>query len=70
MLDISIPSGSEAAGFYASAYTLADGSTVISYRGTDGLDPFAEGNDILNGWVAGAGTQTGQTKLAMQARGS
>ena len=46
----------QAAGFYAAAYSTPFG-TVISYRGTDVLDPFAEGNDILNGWVIGAGTQ-------------
>lgn len=28
----------QAIGFYAAAYTLTDGSTVISYRGTDSLN--------------------------------
>lgn len=60
----------QAFGFYASAYRLADGSTVISYRGTNNYDLSSSANDILNGWVAGAGTQTGQTKYALQARSS
>ena len=41
--DVDLPDGSQAAGFYAAAYTvgagvdgLAAGTTVISYRGTDG----------------------------------
>ena len=34
----SIPDSAEvAAGFFASSYTLSDGSTVISYRGTDSI---------------------------------
>ncbi len=36
----------EAAGFYAASYTLADGTTVISYRGTDG-DTIT---DVTHGW--------------------
>lgn len=43
-----------AIGFYAAAYKLDDGSTVISYRGTDnkGLttDPVSGGSDPLNGY--------------------
>lgn len=44
----------QAIGFYAAAYKLDDGSTVISYRGTDnkGLttDPVKGGSDPLNGY--------------------
>lgn len=32
--DIDLPAGSEAASFFAQAYTLGSGQTVISYRGT------------------------------------
>ena len=35
--DAGLSALAEAAGFYAIAYTLADGSSVISYRGTDVL---------------------------------
>jgi hypothetical protein len=38
-----------AAGFYAAAYTLADGTVVISYRGTDAAP------DYTKGWVIAAG---------------
>lgn len=41
------------ASFFAQAYTLADGRTVISYRGTD--DPFT---DVVNGYGIGAGQPT------------
>ena len=36
------------AGFYAIAYDW-NGETVVSYRGTDGL------NDVTKGWTIGAG---------------
>ncbi|PMX41940.1 hypothetical protein, partial [Pseudomonas sp. MPR-R2A6] len=59
----------QAAGFYGIAYTLeADGAlkTVISYRGTDNYNPFAAGNDILNGWTTSAGfANQSQAKLAI-----
>ena len=60
--------GTKSAGFYASAYKLGDGSTVISFRGTDRL--VGDGNnrieqvvrgDIWNGWVGGAGFNTAFT---------
>jgi hypothetical protein len=58
-----------AAGFYALAYTLHTGETVISYRGTDGLtlgtSPITGGSDIFNGWIQGAGTPTDQSRMAM-----
>jgi len=50
----------EAAGFYAVAYTLANGSKIISYRGTDGLVSFPWndiGGDILNGYSLAAGSR-------------
>jgi hypothetical protein len=63
-----------AAGFYAVAYQLEDGTRIISYRGTDHGDwnPFGApdsqsgGSDIYNGWVAGAGLATSQTAMALQ----
>ena len=43
------PGTAQAAGFYASAYTL-NGETIISYRGTDRyLADGATGGDIWNG---------------------
>ena len=61
-LAIDIPAGSQAAGFYAAAYTLADGQTVISYRGSDDKTL-----DILNGYGVGAGSPDGkQASLAIQ----
>jgi hypothetical protein len=54
----------QAAGFYAVAYEW-NGQTVISYRGTDELNPFASGNDITNGWVSATGTLNDQAQLAL-----
>ena len=53
-----------AAGFYAAAYQLPDGSIVISYRGaTSGVTV----RDILNGWPLGAGdAYAAQAQLAVQ----
>ena len=46
----------QSAGFYAIAYKLADGSTVISYRGTDNPTlALGEASDVYNGWSIGAG---------------
>lgn len=65
----------KSAGFYAISYTVgtgvddvASGTKIISYRGTDNFsdDPEKGGNDILEGWVAGTGTPTSQTTLAME----
>lgn len=52
------------AGFYAIAYKdNVSGSITISYRGTD--NPLGlKGNDVLNGWVGGAGFITSQDGLA------
>jgi hypothetical protein len=48
--------------FYAAAYTLADGSKVISYRGTDSL-----GSDALYGYPTGGGVfDNAQATLAAQ----
>ena len=77
ILNIPLPQNAQAAGFYAVAYTvgagvegITPGTTVLSYRGTDGLtfgsDPVSGGGDILNGWLAGAGVPTSQTDLAIQ----
>jgi hypothetical protein len=57
-----------AAGFFAQAYNW-NGTTVISYRGTDNPGFFASENgpsDILNGWLAGVGVPTSQISLAMK----
>jgi hypothetical protein len=62
ILDIDLPTGSEAAGFYAAAYQDASGNIVISYRGTD--DPTI-GAD-LNAWMGGAGFETAQARMAAQ----
>ena len=53
VLNIALPNGSLTAGFYAVAYDW-DGTTVISYRGTNfdltGGFNSAAAKDILNGW--------------------
>lgn len=61
----------EATGFYALAYELVDaqgnptGQRVISYRGTDNLNPLSAANDIENGWLVGGGAQWGQAPLSI-----
>jgi hypothetical protein len=67
----SIRAGWESSGFYALAYKvtgvegIADGSKIISYRGTDqigGLD-----GDFLNGWTLGGGlASASQGRLAIE----
>jgi hypothetical protein len=52
----------QAAGFYAVAYQW-NGETVISYRGTENYDELDE-NDVLNGWITGAGATSGQIEFA------
>ncbi len=44
-LSVALPNGSQNVGFYALAYSLPDGSKIISYRGTDQNAPalFARG---------------------------
>ncbi len=42
------------AGFYAVAYQW-NGETVISDRGTDNLNPLAQGSGFWNGWTLGPG---------------
>ena len=54
----------KSSGFYAAAYTTPDG-TVISYRGTDVLNPLNPANDIINGWVSATGTVTTQATLSL-----
>ena len=68
-----LPSGSQAAGFFAQAYTISGGAlagkTVISYRGTDNPTPLAGptgASDILSGWVSGVGIPGSQVYLAEQ----
>lgn len=56
MLNYALPSGSEAAGFYAATYTW-NGKTIISYRGTD--TPL----DYLTGWTSGAGFDAWPTQV-------
>lgn len=49
-----LPSGYQAASFFAQAYTLSNGQTVISYRGTD---TFGESNlDVTTGWPIAFGS--------------
>ena len=75
--DVDIPNGSKDAGFYAVSYTvgsgvdgIADGTMVISYRGTDNFGKYYDAdrgaNDILNGWLGGSGSPTSQTSLALE----
>ena len=52
-------------GFYAVAYNWGS-QNVISYRGTDNLNLLSSANDILNGWVQGAGILSSQSKDAEQ----
>ncbi len=64
--DVDLPAGSEAAGFYAVAYDW-NGQKVISHRGTD--DPLSvdPSNDMLTGWLLGAGVSgASQADLALQ----
>jgi hypothetical protein len=69
-----IREGSDAvnAGFYALPYTvfgvegIADGNTVISYRGTDNPKDDIVGSDIWNGWIGGTGLDTPQARLAIK----
>ncbi len=60
-----LPAGAaQAIGFYAAAYQLADGSIVISYRGTDEylLDPL-NGYGVAIGSTDGAPGQSGFAEL-------
>ena len=76
LLNTTLPSGSEAAGFFASAYDTSgiagyDASTVISYRGTNfdltGGTSSPAFVDIMNGWsmFTGIGTNA-QAGFAQQ----
>jgi hypothetical protein len=72
VLNVPLPAGAQSTGFYAVAYQieddsisgLAQGSKVISYRGTDhligwsNLNPWSDtpGGDIWNSYGVGAGT--------------
>ncbi len=66
VLNIDLPAGSQAAGFYAIAYTvtgvagIADGTTVIAFRGTDGAYYI---KDVLTGWSIGGGLANIQSNL-------
>lgn len=46
------------ASFFAQAYTLSDGRTVVSYRGTDVKD-LGPGGDIYNGYGLALGSPYG-----------
>ena len=57
----------QAASFFAQSYILANGQTVISYRGTDNTSFFNPGSDIWNGWITGAGVYgSAQAEMAAQ----
>jgi hypothetical protein len=59
-----LPVDTEAASFYAQAYTLADGRTVISYRGTR-FPGHPDYGDVLNGWALSLGyAPASQAQLA------
>ena len=55
VLDVDLPNGSQAAGFYAIAYDVPDIGRVIAYRGTDDTSSLTPDNDIVRGWIVGAG---------------
>jgi hypothetical protein len=61
----------QAAGFYAIAYDVSQAGisglsgTVISYRGTDNVNPLSSGQDLTTGWLVGGGAQWGQAPLAI-----
>jgi hypothetical protein len=58
-ITVNLPSGSQAAGFYAAAYTVGT-QTIISYRGTDAnfVNPFGDtGSDLINGYGLGVGSK-------------
>lgn len=55
----------QAAGFYASAYNW-NGETIISFRGTDNIEIFAQASDLWRGWAIGGGfTEPDQAGLAI-----
>ena len=60
ILDLPLPEGSSESSFFATAYTLSNGQTIISFRGTD--DPA----DILTGWAQGIGYTSSQAILAFR----
>lgn len=65
ILDVDLPQGSEAAGFYAVAYDTQYGK-VISYRGTDSTPTGDFTNDATRGWPLGGGDYfTPQTALSI-----
>jgi hypothetical protein len=70
LLDKNLLTGSQSASFYAQAYNMADGTTVISYRGTDQKWPDWEKwtlGDVWNGWGLGRGSPAGdQAELAVE----
>jgi hypothetical protein len=84
VLNVDLPSGSIAAGFYALAYRvsgvagIADGSTVIAYRGSDNIgepseifERFITGNpgddDVNSGYGVALGSPVGpQALLALR----
>jgi hypothetical protein len=63
MLNVALPNGSTAAGFYASAYSW-NGKTIISYRGTNADSIEAAAADIENGWITGLGFASTQSAMA------
>lgn len=64
-IEQALPSGAQSIGFYASAYTLGDGSKVISYRGTDNMNPLLAGNDVWNGYSIQFGGTPGANQAGM-----
>jgi hypothetical protein len=84
IIDVPLPEGSQAAGFYALAYRvsgvtgIADGSTVIAYRGSDNIgepseifERFITGNpgddDVNSGYGVALGSPVGpQALLALR----
>jgi Ca2+-binding RTX toxin-like protein len=61
-----IPSDSVSTGFYAQAYSLASGKTVIAYRGTSTENGTPKQDDITNGWPLGGGFIEAQATQAIK----
>jgi hypothetical protein len=51
---VGTPTEAQDAGFYAIAYDW-NGETIVSYRGTDDYSSSTTANDVLSGWLVGAG---------------
>lgn len=68
ILNIALPQGYQAAGFYAVVYNTPFGA-VISYRGTDNLGSLPNAADVYNGYGVATGSFLGeQARMAAEFR--